>query len=127
MRRASRWATPASYAVFSSLQKFLTRSERGWQARLTRKDVATLRVLLEPYHLASDLRDALLSVPDLYGDIGVLTQAKRLAPWAETRGELERLEVILGEFEDDSELLFRLRHGPPSKLLHRRHLSRLHL
>ena len=75
---------------------------------IDRKDVATLQILLEPYHLASDLKHALLSVPDLYGDVSVLVQAKRLAPWAETTEELERLEVILGEFEDDSELLLDL-------------------
>lgn len=75
---------------------------------IDRKDVATLQTLLEPYHLQPELRDALLGVPDLYGDVSTLEEAKRLAPWAETREEVERLEVILNEFEDDSELLLDL-------------------
>ena len=83
--------------------------ERGILASaIDRKDVATLRTLLEPYDLAPDLRDALLGVPDLYGDVGILAEAKRLAPWTETHEALERLEIILDEFEDDSELLLDL-------------------
>lgn len=75
---------------------------------IDRKDVATLRTLLEPYRLQPELRDALLGVADLYGDVSILDEAKRLAPWKETREEVERLEVILNEFEDDSELLLDL-------------------
>ena len=80
---------------------------------IDRKDVATLGTLLESYHLESELRDALLGVSDLYGPVNssgmnILKEAKRRAPWAETREEVERLEVILNEFEDDSELLLDL-------------------
>ena len=83
--------------------------ERGALASaIDRKDMATLRTLLEPHPLAPDLRDALLNVPDLYGDVMVLQVATRIAPWTETKEEVERLEVILHEFEDDSELLLDL-------------------
>ena len=83
--------------------------ERGALAStIDRKDVATLRTLLEPHRLHPEVRDALMSAPDLYGEVGVLEAAKRLAPWQETRAEIERLEVILNEFEDDRELLLDL-------------------
>ena len=75
---------------------------------IDRKDVATLGTLLEPYSLNAELRAALMGVPDLYGDVGILEEAKRLAPWREMRAEIERLEVVLNEFEDDSELLLDL-------------------
>ena len=77
-----------------------------------RKDVSTLRGLLEPLSLPPDLRRAFLTLPDLYGDVygeaGVIEAARAVAPWAEARLELDRLEAILSEFEDDSELLLDL-------------------
>ncbi len=75
---------------------------------IDRKDVATLRTLLEAHALNPELRAALMGVPDLYGDVSILGEAKRLAPWREMSEELARLEVILSEFEDDSELLLDL-------------------
>ena len=75
---------------------------------IDRKDVSTLWGLLEPLPLAPDLRRAFSTLPDLYGEMGVLEAARAVAPWAETRLELDRLEAIVGEFEDDSELLLDL-------------------
>ena len=73
-----------------------------------RKDPATLRALLDPLTLAPDLAKALLGVPDLYGDVRVLDEARRLAPWPETAAACDHLEAVLTEFEDSSELLLDL-------------------
>jgi len=72
---------------------------------IDRKDQRVLSDLLEPLGLAVDLRSALEAIPDLYGDLGVLQQARLLAPWPEALVKLDRLEAVLAEFEDDSELL----------------------
>ena len=71
---------------------------------IDRKD-SELKTLLEPYALAPDLHAALLGVADLYGDVGVLAQAKRQNPWPETLRELETVEAVLAEFETVDELL----------------------
>lgn len=73
-----------------------------------RKDLSTLRELLEELPLATDLRRALLRVPDLYGDTSVLAEAREVAPWPSAVRELDRLEAILAEFEDRAELLLEL-------------------
>jgi ATP phosphoribosyltransferase regulatory subunit len=75
---------------------------------IDRKDQRTLQSLLEPMNLAADLHHALLNVVDLYGDIHRLKEAHKLAPWLETTRELERLDEIISEFEDSSELLLDL-------------------
>ncbi len=49
-----------------------------------------------------------MSIPDLYGDIHILKDAHHLAPWPETKRELDRLDEILSEFEDSSELMLDL-------------------
>jgi ATP phosphoribosyltransferase regulatory subunit len=54
------------------------------------------------------VREALLAVPDLYGQLGVLDEARRVTPWDATLRELDRLEAIVSEFEDASELLLDL-------------------
>jgi ATP phosphoribosyltransferase regulatory subunit len=72
------------------------------------KDQSSLEALLESLEMSSQLRHALLSVPDLYGDVSILKEAHTLAPWPETRLELDRLDTILAEFEDNSELLLDL-------------------
>lgn len=72
---------------------------------IDRKDPSTLREQLAGLELCRDLRQALLAVPDLYGGREVVREARRLAPWAATQGALERLEQVLAEFEDASELL----------------------
>ncbi len=72
---------------------------------IDRKDRAELDRRLTPLELDSDVRDALLEVPDLYGDVSVLAAAAEVARWPEVERELRRLAGVLGEFEDDSELL----------------------
>jgi ATP phosphoribosyltransferase regulatory subunit len=75
---------------------------------IDRKDQRTLQSLLEPMNLAKDLHHALLNVVDLYGDIHMLKEAHKLTPWPETTRELGRLDEIISEFEDSSELLLDL-------------------
>jgi ATP phosphoribosyltransferase regulatory subunit len=75
---------------------------------IDRKDQATLKSLVDALAPADELHRALLSVPDLYGDLTVLERARKLAPWPETTLELDRLAEIVAEFEDPSELLLDL-------------------
>lgn len=72
---------------------------------IDRKDRAELDRLLAPLALDRDLRDALLEIPDLYGDVGVLESARSVIHRPEVVHELDRLAGVLREFEDDSELL----------------------
>jgi len=75
---------------------------------IDRKDLSTVEALLQSGNLGEQHRQALLQVADLYGDFGVLEQARRIAPWESTIAELDRLEGILEQFEDPSELLLEL-------------------
>lgn len=75
---------------------------------IDRKDQATLEALLDAFEPPAELRRALQGVPDLYGGLATLHDARRLAPWPETVRELERLEAVVAEFEDSSELLLDL-------------------
>ena len=72
---------------------------------IDRKDVAGLEKMLDGYNLTADLKNALLGVADLYGDIVIVSEARRLAPWPETLQALDDLEAILAEFENLNELL----------------------
>ena len=75
---------------------------------IDRKDSSAVHSLLSDLRLAPDMHRALVSVADLYGHIEVIAEARQLAPWPETCDELDRLEAILAEFEDNSELLLDL-------------------
>jgi ATP phosphoribosyltransferase regulatory subunit len=75
---------------------------------IDRKDRAELERRLAPLTLEPALRRALLEVPDLYGDVGVLDEALAAAPHPGAVRELDRLAGVLSEFEDDSELLLDL-------------------
>lgn len=72
---------------------------------IDRKDQATLESLLDALSPPPELRRALQSTPDLYGNLSILERARELAPWPETTSELDRLAAIVAEFEDPSELL----------------------
>ncbi|MFN2323332.1 MAG: ATP phosphoribosyltransferase regulatory subunit [Trueperaceae bacterium] len=84
------------------------RSDRDAVAdAIDRKDRSDLRDLLGRARL--DLADgapaaAILHVPDLYGGHEVLGRARAVAPWPEAQRELDRLEGVLTEFEDASDL-----------------------
>lgn len=75
---------------------------------IDRKDMQLLTEFVDQLELPPDLKHALLSVPDLYGDIHMIDEARQLAPWNAARDELDRVEAVLAEFEDASELLLDL-------------------
>ena len=75
---------------------------------IDRKDQRGVLTLLESLSVSTEVARALMGCPDLYGDKQVFTEARKLAPWPETLAEIDRLEAILAEFEDDSELLIDL-------------------
>ncbi len=75
---------------------------------IDRKDRSDLSRLLEPLELSRESTDGLLSIPDLYGGAEVLERARADLPWPRTARELERLEGVLAEFEDASELMLDL-------------------
>jgi ATP phosphoribosyltransferase regulatory subunit len=75
---------------------------------IDRKDEATLENLLHSLEISPELYRALKTIPDLYGNVRILEEAKKLTPWPEARVKLERIEAVLAEFEDDSELLIDL-------------------
>jgi ATP phosphoribosyltransferase regulatory subunit len=75
---------------------------------IDRKDRSDLSGVLAPAGLATASVDALLAIPDLYGGTEVLAHAREAVPWPAALLELERLEGVLREFEDDSELMLDL-------------------
>ncbi len=75
---------------------------------IDRKDRSDLLALLEPAGLRPADLEALLALPDLYGGVEVLDQARASTPWPRAVSELERLAQVLSEFEDDSELMIDL-------------------
>lgn len=77
-------------------------------AALDRKDQTTLAELLAPYRLAPELRQAFIALTDLYGGTEVLAEAAALLVWPPAQRELARLQAVIDEFEDKSELLIDL-------------------
>lgn len=75
---------------------------------IDRKDRSDLRSALEAAGVRRPAIDVLLQVPDLYGGIEVLERARAAVPWASAQRELERLEGVLHEFEDASDLMLDL-------------------
>ncbi len=75
---------------------------------IDRKDRSDIRALVDELELSGPAAAALAEVPDLYGGSEVLDDARRLAPWPQARAEIDRLEGVVAQFEDDSELLLDL-------------------
>ncbi len=75
---------------------------------IDRKDRSELLELLGAFQLRGRAADAILQTPDLYGDSTVLAEARRLAPSDGAHAALDRLEGVLEQFEDVSELLLDL-------------------
>ena len=96
---------PGFVRALFDLAKIPEAERAGLADAIDRKDRRGIQTLLEPYHLATDLGRALVSIADLYGDVSALREARRVAPWPETRRELDALEAVLNEFEDLQELL----------------------
>lgn len=75
---------------------------------IDRKDRSDVLAAIEALGLRGKAADAILQAPDLYGAESVLIEARRLAPDAAANLALDRLEGVLAEFEDASELLLDL-------------------
>ena len=75
---------------------------------IDRKDRADVLALIGALGLRGRAADAILRCPDLYGDEGLLDEARRLAPNAAARQAVDRLEGVLAELADASELLLDL-------------------
>ncbi len=75
---------------------------------IDRKDVSDVTALVARLGLRGRAADALVEVPDLYGEAEVITRALQLAPDAASREAVERLAGVVDEFEDPSELMLDL-------------------
>lgn len=78
---------------------------------IDRKDRSDLRALIEAEGLQAEpgsAVSALLQVPDLFGGDEVLVRARQSMPWPRVQHEIGRLEGVLREFEDASELMLDL-------------------
>lgn len=71
---------------------------------IDRKDRADIAVVLDALGVRGRAAEALLQAPDLYGGVEVLDDARRVAPSDAARAAIDRLEGVVAEFEDDSEL-----------------------
>ena len=82
---------------------------REWLAdAIDRKDNSDVLKVVESLGLTGRPADAIVAVPDLYGDAGIIEAARRLAPNRAASGALDRLEGVVAEFEDPSELMLDL-------------------
>ncbi|MCA9839163.1 MAG: ATP phosphoribosyltransferase regulatory subunit [Trueperaceae bacterium] len=99
---------PGFVQVLFDLAEIPKSQQNSLADAIDRKDEATLESLLTTFSLPHDLYKVLKAVPDLYGGVDILAEAKKLTPWPEARAKLERIEAVLAEFEDDSELLIDL-------------------
>lgn len=71
---------------------------------IDRKDRSDLEGLIDELGTRGPAADALLATVDLYGDPSVLAHAKAAAPTPAARAALRRLQGVIEEFEDLSEL-----------------------
>ncbi|MDZ7706482.1 MAG: ATP phosphoribosyltransferase regulatory subunit [Trueperaceae bacterium] len=75
---------------------------------IDRKDPHDVATMLRAVGLSGPAADALRAAPDLYGSTEQLEEARRVATGPASRAALDHLEGVLGEFEDDSELILDL-------------------
>jgi len=72
---------------------------------IDRKDQSEVTALVERLGLRGKAADAIVAVPDLYGDAGIIDTALKLAPDGPTVEAAKRLAGVVEEFEDASELM----------------------
>jgi len=75
---------------------------------IDRKDVSDVTSLVGSLGLRGRPAAAIVAVPDLYGDAGVIEAARSLAPSPAAGEAVDRLEGVVAEFEDPSELMLDL-------------------
>ena len=83
-------------------------ARRGLADAIDRKDKTGVDAIVAALSLRGAAADAIVAVPDLYGDAGVVTAALAGSPSAAATEALERLAGVLDEFEDPSELMLDL-------------------
>lgn len=84
------------------------RSRGALADAIDRKDVSDVIGLVESLGLRGRPADAIVAVPDLYGDTGVIEAARGLAPSPAAEEAVDSLEGVVAEFEDPSELMLDL-------------------
>lgn len=77
-------------------------------AAIDRKDPHDVARTLAGIGLAGERGAPLRAVPDLYGGVELVREARRFATGEASRAALERLGGVLAEFESDSELILDL-------------------
>ena len=75
---------------------------------IDRKDLSTLQIMLDSLNLSGEIKNALMKLVDLYGDVNVLKQATALTLWPKAQEAVERLIEVIEQFDDTSELLIDL-------------------
>jgi ATP phosphoribosyltransferase regulatory subunit len=99
---------PAFVSALFDAADVPARSREPLADAIDRKDVSDVTGLVGSLGLRGRPADAIVAVPDLYGDAGVLEAARRLAPSPAATEAVDRLEGVVAEFEDASELMLDL-------------------
>lgn len=84
------------------------RSRGALADAIDRKDVSDVTSLVGSLGIRGRAADAIVAVPDLYGDAGVIEAARSLAPSPAAEEAVDRLEGVVAQFEDPSELMLDL-------------------
>ncbi|HEX7000220.1 MAG TPA: ATP phosphoribosyltransferase regulatory subunit [Trueperaceae bacterium] len=83
-------------------------ARRSLADAIDRKDQTAVEGLVGALKLRGRAADAIVAVPDLYGDANVVDEALARSPSVAATQALERLAGVLDEFEDPSELMLDL-------------------
>ncbi|MEZ4632429.1 MAG: ATP phosphoribosyltransferase regulatory subunit [Deinococcales bacterium] len=75
---------------------------------IDRKALSDVSSIVNALGVKENFREAFLSLPDLYGGVDIIPEAKKALVWPQTLSILDNLEKVLAEFEDSSELLIDL-------------------
>lgn len=99
---------PAYVTALFDAARVPDEARRGLADAIDRKDQTGVEGIVSGLSLRGPAADALIAVPDLYGDAGVVDVALRSSPSQAATAALERLAGVLDEFEDPSELMLDL-------------------
>lgn len=99
---------PAYVTALFDAARVPDEARRGLADAIDRKDQTGVEEIVTGLSLRGPAADALVAVPDLYGDASVVDVALSSAPSQAASEALERLAGVLDEFEDSSELMLDL-------------------
>lgn len=99
---------PAFVSALFDAAEVPPRSRGALADAIDRKDVSDVTGLVAALGLRGRPADAIVTIPDLYGDTGVIEAARSLAPSPAAAQAVDRLEGVVAEFEDPSELMLDL-------------------